>query len=132
MYQTLSTSSSFFLYLIPKLLILFFHIYVYPFPHLSLSPCLPLFLPPSFSLYLPPPRLSISISKISLLHISKDSLIGWNSILLTWVISENDQPCLIHLGSKSRRMDVLRSKLGTHRLPQLAQHRASQRHWGHG
>ena len=80
----------------------------------SLSTSLPLFLPASFSLSLclsPSQHIYLSVClsiylnlKISLIlsHISSGNLIGQNSILLTWVISETNQPCQVHIGSNSK------------------------------
>ena len=80
----------------------------------SLSTSLPLFLPASFSLSLclsPSQHIYLSVClslylnlQISLIlsHISSGNLIGQNSILLTWVISETNQPCQVHIGSNSK------------------------------
>lgn len=66
----------------------------------SLSLCLA----PSQPIYLSV-CLSISISKslsFSLFHISRGNLIGQNSILLTWVISETNHPCQVYIDSNSK------------------------------
>ena len=88
----------------------YFFIFLYITFHISPS------LPACFLFFLSAPHphnlsiyrsayLSISISKslsFSLFHISSGNLIGQNSILLTWVISETNQPCQVHIGSNSK------------------------------